>query len=109
MGLPKTLEELNVKHLRLMNGDSIMSYVHDNIEDGAFIGLEEPMLVILDDIDQSYSLAPYLPFATSQVHLLDAYQIMLEAPVNNAMKATYMKLVLDEIQPEGVDTDTVLH
>ena len=107
--LPDTLDELNIKYLKLMNGDTILSYIHDHVADH-MIGLEEPMSVTIDE-NQSYILTPYLPFATKSVHLLDSYQVVIESDVQPYMKAQYMKLVLDEIKPldADIDTDTVLH
>ena len=106
--LPTTLEELNVKYFKLMSGDSIVSYVHD-LDTEAAVGLEEPMVVSIDPEDHSYLLTPYMPFSTGKVHILDAFNILLESDVNTDIKATYMKIVLDGLDPVDDIESTVLH
>jgi hypothetical protein len=44
------LNDLNVKYFKLMNGESIISYVRNdlnNLDDGAVVYLEEPMKVTI--------------------------------------------------------------
>jgi hypothetical protein len=90
---PITIDDLNVKYFKLMNGDSIVSYVHDNIEGGTTIGLEEPMKVSMDK-NKQYCLSPYMPFTSDTVHHLDVFNILLESAVDNDIKAHYMRIVL---------------
>jgi len=95
--LPKTLEELNIKYFKLLNGESIISYVHDiDAEHGAMVGLEEPMAVLVKGT-KDYQFTPWFPFSTGKVHMLDSYNIIAEAAVDTHMKAYYMKLVLDDV------------
>jgi hypothetical protein len=90
-----SLKNLNVKYFKLLNGDCIISYVHDKLdEENAVLGLEEPMTVLLDEEGQ-YVLTPYLPFATQTVHLLDSYNIIMESDVDSLVKAHYIKMVMD--------------
>jgi hypothetical protein len=98
--LPQTLEELNVKYFKLMNGESIISYVHelDGETYGAQVGLEEPMAVVVTGNDE-YSFTPWFPFTSGKVHMLDTYNIISEGDVDNHMKAYYMKLVLKVLDP----------
>ena len=91
-----------------MNGDSIVAYVHDS-DNQAVIGLEEPMKVTLDK-EHQYVLTPYMPFSPAKVHPLDVYHILMESEIDNEIKATYMRLVLDlqDIDYDMVsDTDTL--
>ncbi len=90
--LPDTLEELNIKHLRLMNGDSIISYIHETKD--SMVGLEMPMLVTTSN-EAEHVLTPYMPFNKGAVHMIDSYSIILECPVDIPVKANYMKMVLD--------------
>jgi len=116
--IPLTLDDLNVKYLKLMNGDSIVAYVHDNMEGGATIGLEEPMKVSMDE-NKHYCLSPYMPFAKDTIHHLDVYNILLESAVDNDIKAHYMRIILkvsdnDESSYESdfdfdIDEDSSVH
>jgi hypothetical protein len=109
--LPKTLDDLNVRYFKLMSGDSIVSYVHDlDPEDhGAVVGLEEPMTVSIDPEDHSYMLTPWMPFSKGIVHLLDTYNVIIESDVDTEIKATYMKIVLDSLEPDYDDHDGTVH
>lgn len=106
--LPQTLEELNVKYFKLMNGESIISYTHE-LDSDLVVGLEEPMKISIDNEDQSYLLTPWIPFSDGRVHVLDAINIVIESPVDTQMKAQYMKIVLDGIDPDIDDTTGTLH
>jgi|JYMV01.1.fsa_nt_gi hypothetical protein len=98
--LPSTIEELNIKYFKLMNGESIIAYVHDvDTEHGAMVGLEEPMAVLVKGV-KDYQFTPWFPFTTGKVHMLDSYNIIAESSVDTHMKAYYMKMVLN-----GIDTD----
>lgn len=108
--IPDTLEELNIKYLKLMSGESIISYIHDLDIDtyGSTVGLEEPMVVNIDG-DNQYTFTPWFPFTTDKIHLLDSYNIIAESPVDTHMKAYYMKLVLDDIIGDEDVGSNVLH
>jgi hypothetical protein len=119
--IPDTLEELNIKYFKLMNGDSIIAYTHDlDAEHGAAVGLEEPMLVTINSTTPNdFTFIPWFPFTTGGVHLLDSYNILAEAEVDVSMKAYYMKVILGSIEEgtdsakaitnEAPDKDTVIH
>lgn len=106
--LPETLDDMNVKCIKLTSGEAIVAYVHE-LEDENYVGLEEPMKVMMMYEDQTYFLTPYMPFSRGQVHVLDAYNILLESPVDNDIKAKYLKVVLDGIDPEPIDTNYTRH
>ena len=97
-GFPKTLEELNVKYFKMMNGDSVVAYVHDTgLEDNSAIALEEPMVVTLDE-EHRYCFSPWMPFSKTNIHIIDTYNIMMEDEVDNDIKAEYMNLVLSKLE-----------
>ena len=108
--IPETLDELPIKLFKLMNGDSIIAYTHD-LDNEYSIGLEEPMNVKVNT-SQEYELTPWLPFSDGRVHILDNMNIVIDSPVNNSMKAEYMRFILDTViqsPTTPIDTSTVLH
>lgn len=105
--LPATLEEMNVRFIKLMNGESIIAYVH-SLDSEYSIGLEEPMKVVTNE-DHEYVLSPWLPFSSNAVHALDYSNIVMDTPVDTPMKAQYMKIVLDTLDDLEDDIDTTLH
>lgn len=108
--LSLSLEEIPVKYLKMMNGDSIISYVYDNIyEDGSVIALEDPMIVTIDE-DCHYQFSPWFPFSKKNIHFIDIYNIMTEDDIDNDVKSTYIKLVLDKISSDfGMDNSSTRH
>ena len=99
---PKELHDIPVKLFKLITGESILAYVHDldDESNGALIGIEEPMKVIVEE-DNHYVMTPWLPFASQKLHVLEDFNIMLTAEVNDDIKAHYMKIILDEIQHDS--------
>ena len=104
-----SLNDLNVKYFKLMNGESIISYVRNdlnNLDDGAVVYLEEPMKVSMDHNNQ-YQLSSWLPFSSEIVHKLDVYNIVMEASIDDDIKAHYLKIILeDHDQREIPDPET---
>jgi|AOAMet2_C43A7_80_1029293.scaffolds.fasta_scaffold01128_2 hypothetical protein len=96
---PATLAEVPVRLLKLVSGESIIAYVHDNDTDQ--LSLEEPMRLSVED-DQQLVFTPFLPFSESQVHHIDIDNVMFESEVSTDIKAYYMKILLDQI--EGIET-----
>jgi len=105
--LPTTLEELPIKFFKLMSGESIISYTHD-VDNEYCIGLEEPMSVKVSA--EEYVLTPWIPFSDGRVHILEAMNVIIEAPVDSNMKAQYMRIVLDSIIEDNIKPESkVLH
>ena len=96
---PATLAEVPVRLLKLVSGESIIAYVHDNDTDQ--LSLEEPMRLSVED-DQQLVFTPFLPFSEYQVHHIDIDNVMFESEVSTDIKAYYMKILLDQI--EGIET-----
>mgnify|MGYP000373067736 CR=1 FL=1 len=96
---PLTLEDVPVKMLKLVSGESIIAYVHDGDDDT--ISIEEPMRLSIEE-DQQLVFSPYLPFSDNTLHHLDMHNVMLESEVSTDIKGFYMKILLDQV--EGLDT-----
>jgi len=88
------LDAIPVKYFKLMNGDSIISFCHEDL-DRDMIGLEIPMKVTTDE-DQQFLLSPYMPFAQDNLHLIDRYNVLIESNVDAEVKAHYIKLAIDD-------------
>tara|TARA_B100000809_G_scaffold175324_1_gene172633 strand:+ start:295 stop:660 length:366 start_codon:yes stop_codon:yes gene_type:complete len=96
---PRTLQDVPVKMLKLVSGESIIAYVHDGDDDT--ISIEEPMRLHIEE-DQQLVFSPYLPFSEQALHHLDMHNVMLESEVSTDIKGFYMKILLDQV--EGIDT-----
>ena len=108
-----TLSDLNIRYIKLINGETILAFVHDTLDVDHNMMLEEPMLVNIAD-DNEYVLTPWLPFSTDSVHMLNSYQVLMESNVVPWMKAQYLRFVLDIVDStasidQSRDKDTILH
>ena len=100
---PNTLEDVPVKLFKLVSGESIIAYVHDN---GDFdeVAIEEPMRLSIEG-EHQLVFTPYLPFSESTLHHIDMDNIMIETDVSLEIKSYYMKILLDQV--EGIEQEKV--
>ena len=103
---PDKLEDVPVKFFKLISGESIIAYVHD--EDNLdTIAIEEPMKMVMEDNlfgdEQQLVFSPYLPFSESKLHHMAVNNIMFETDVHLDIKAYYMKILLDQV--EGIEQE----
>jgi hypothetical protein len=95
------LTDIPVRYFKMMNGDSVVSYVVDDAfdEEQGLILLEEPMVVTVDDTHR-YTFSPWFPFSRENIHVLDSSNVFQDDEVDDDVKATYLKLILDK--KEGI-------
>ena len=98
---PDELKDVPVKFFKLISGESIIAYVHDEDNLGT-VAIEEPMKMVIED-EQQLVFSPYLPFSESKLHHMDVHNIMFETDVHLDIKAYYMKILLDQV--EGIERD----
>ena len=93
---PNELKDVPVKFFKLISGESIIAYVHD--EDNLdTIAIEEPMKMVIED-EQQLVFSPYLPFSESKLHYMDTHNIMFETDATLDIKAYYMRIILDMVE-----------
>ena len=106
--IPLEIEDMPIRYFKMMNGDSIVAYVHDIDEEDAVIALEEPMVITIDE-EFHYQFSPWFPFSKKNIHIIDMYNIMTEDDVEDDVKSTYLKLILDKIGGDGVSVSKTRH
>ena len=95
------LEDVPVKMFKLISGESIIAYVHEE-DDLDTVSIEEPMLMVVEN-DHQLVFSPYLPFSDNHLHHMDNENIMFETDVQTDIKAYYMKILLDQV--EGIEQE----
>ncbi len=91
-----SITDVPIKYLKMLNGDSVISYVHDDALEGEEVfALEEPMVVTLDG-DHRYQLSPWFPFSKENLHFIDCDKVISTDDVDDGIKNTYLRLVLDK-------------
>ena len=98
---PDELKDIPVKMFKLISGESIIAYVHEE-DDSDTISIEEPMRMDIED-GNSLVFSPYLPFSESKLHYMDSHNIILETDVQPDIKAYYMRILLDQV--EGIERE----
>ena len=98
---PDELKDVPVKMFKLISGESIIAYVHDEDELDT-IAIEEPMKMVMEG-EQQLVFSPYLPFSESKLHHMDVHNIMFETDVNLDIKSYYMRILLDQV--EGIEQE----
>jgi hypothetical protein len=98
---PDRLEDVPVKMFKLISGESIIAYVHDE-HDANTVAIEEPMKMVIEN-DQQLVFSQYLPFSESKLHYMDTHNIMFETDVHLDIKAYYMRILLDQV--EGIEQE----
>ena len=93
---PDRLEDVPVKIFKLISGESIIAYVHeeDNLDT---VAIEEPMKMVVEG-EHQLVFSPYLPFSESTLHHMNIDNIILETDVHLDIKAYYMKILLDQVE-----------
>ena len=100
---PDELKDVPVKMFKLITGESIIAYVHDedNLDS---VAIEEPMRMDIED-GNSLVFSPYLPFSDSKLHFIDTHNIMFESDASLDIKAYYMRILLDQV--EGTEREKI--
>lgn len=122
------LEDLNIRHLKLVSGDEVLALVRDIDTDRLNVIVERPLL-IHNEIDTGsgidrYFLSDYMPVSKSTIVHLSTMHIVAQCEVTLSVKDTYIKYCLnyesdgyvekdgdfdDYEDVDGLDEDTTFH
>jgi len=97
------LEELNIRHFKLINGDNILALVVKK-EQGRII-IERPVQ-ISNNMMGGFQLSPWFAFSSQTLYTLLEADIMAHVLIDYDIKATYIKAVTaDKLDPEIIAED----
>jgi hypothetical protein len=97
------VEDIPIKYFKMINGDSVISYVHTTQKkDGPILVLQEPMVVIMDD-EYNFRFSPWFPFSKKNVHFIDLYNVLCEDEVEDHIKRSYIALLYDDMGIDNMD------
>ena len=98
------MEDLNIRHFKLMNGDEIVGLVSVRNNDSWII--ERPV-VITNNLMGGYSFQPWFPFSEAKTFKVLKNHIIQHVPIAETVKETYLQFALKMAEPTSpVDTRT---
>ena len=103
------LEDLNIRHFKLINGDNILALVTKK-EHGRVI-IERPVQ-ISDNIMGGFQLSPWFAFSSQSLYSILDSDIMAHVLIDHDIKAIYIKAVTaDRTDPEIImdDEESIEH
>jgi len=89
----KNIEDLNIRHFKLINGDDILALVHKKENGKIFV--ERPVLVHSNLIG-GFQLQPWFPFSSQTMFTITIADIMAHVNIDHDVKLTYMKAVTEK-------------
>jgi len=97
------LEELNIRHFKLINGDNILALVVN--KDQGLIIIERPVQIAIN-IMGGFQLFPWFAFSSQTIYYILESDIMSHASINYDIKASYIHAVTaDKIDPDIILED----
>lgn len=98
----KPVEDMNIRHFKLINGDNVLALVHKK-EQGRVI-VERPVLVN-ETIIGGFTLRPWFAFSSQTMYTILDSDIMAHVHVDHDVKHTYIKAVTSDIPPPDIMTE----
>jgi hypothetical protein len=86
------MEDLNIRHFKLINGEDIVGIVSTKNEDNWMI--ERPVLVS-NNMLGGYSFSPWFPFSNTKMHKVLFRDIVNSTGIDPDVKESYLKFVLE--------------
>lgn len=86
------MEDLNIRHFKLANGEDIIGIVSSKNKDSWL--LERPVLVNSNMLG-GYSFSPWFPFSSTKVHKILFSNIINSTGIDPDVKESYLQFVLD--------------
>lgn len=101
----KPVEDMNIRHFKLINGDNILALVHKK-EQGRVI-VERPVLVN-ETLIGGYTLRPWFAFSSQTMYTILDGDIMAHMHIDVDVKHTYVKAVTTEQSLPNIMTEETL-
>ena len=90
-------DKLDIRHIKMINGDEILALINQNNPDNYLI--ERPVLVNQNMLG-NYSLTPWFPFTKSSLFKIFKNRIIASTKIDESVQQNYINFVLSKNQPE---------
>tara|TARA_B100001093_G_scaffold365625_1_gene350428 strand:+ start:244 stop:648 length:405 start_codon:yes stop_codon:yes gene_type:complete len=95
------MEEIQIRHFKLINGDQIIAAVNSKNKDNWFLGTP---VQVSNALLGGFSFSPWFPFSTEDNYKVKFHNVIQSTLVDNDIKEAYIKFVLQlkENPPKNV-------
>lgn len=95
------MEEIQIRHFKLINGDQIIAAVNSKNKDNWFLGTP---VQVSNALLGGFSFSPWFPFSTEENYKVKFHNVIQSTLVDNDIKEAYIKFVLQlkENPPKNV-------
>lgn len=90
-------DKLDIRHIKMINGDEILALINQNNPDNYLI--ERPVLVNQNMLG-NYSLTPWFPFTKSSLFKIFKNRVIASTRIDESVQQNYINFVLRKDQPE---------
>jgi len=91
--MTKEYNDINIRHLKLVSGEEVISYVNDSSENELII-LERPLQIHRMGVG-GFFFSKWYPFAKKDEAIVNPRQIVSHSEVANDVKEKYIKICLE--------------
>ena len=99
-------DKLDIRHIKMINGDEILALINQNNPDNYLI--ERPVLVNQNMLG-NYSLTPWFPFTKSSLFKIFKNRVIASTRIDESVQQNYINFVLRKDQPEAqIQSDSEL-
>jgi hypothetical protein len=100
------MEDLNIRHFKLVNGEDIIAIVSSKNKDNWLV--ERPVVVV-NGILGGYTFTPWFPFSNTKAHKILMDKIVNSTGIDPDVKESYLNFVLSLKKKKAeLVTDTTL-
>jgi hypothetical protein len=97
---------LDIRHIKMINGDEILALVNQNNENNYLI--ERPVLLNQNMLG-GYTLSPWFPFTKASLFKIMKNRIIASVKIDENIQQNYINFVLQKDQPEAkIESNTEL-
>tara|TARA_B100000902_G_scaffold395870_1_gene455413 strand:+ start:2544 stop:2945 length:402 start_codon:yes stop_codon:yes gene_type:complete len=90
-------DKLDIRHIKMINGDEILALINQNNPDNYLV--ERPVLVNQNMLG-NYSLTPWFPFTKSSLFKIFKNRVIASTRIDESVQQNYINFVLSKDQPE---------
>ena len=86
------MEDLQIRHFKLVNGEQIIAAVNSKNEDNWYLGVP---VQVSAGLFNGFQFAPWFPFSNEENYKISFVNVIQSTPVDDEIRDAYIKFVLN--------------
>lgn len=86
------MEDLQIRHFKLVNGEQIIAAVNSKNEDNWYLGVP---VQVSAGLFNGFQFAPWFPFSREENYKISFVNVIQSTPVDDEIRDAYIKFVLN--------------